>query len=117
MKHCNLDYLKSIIPEDNSFAIRIIELFLEDVPASMESMREAAAGSNWMEVYTHAHKIKPSVQLIGVSEKMMETLLRVVAYSKSESETEQLPGLIAYLNEELKHIYTELADELKSMKA
>jgi HPt (histidine-containing phosphotransfer) domain-containing protein len=116
MKHCNLDYLKTIIPEDNSFATRIVELFLEDVPVAMKSIREGAAASDWTEVYTHAHKIKPSIQLVGVSEKVMETLMRTIAYAKSESETEQIPGLIAYLDEVLEQVYVELAEELEALK-
>jgi hypothetical protein len=116
MKHCNLDYLKSIIPEDNSFAIRIVELFLEDVPVSMKSIREAAAVSDWVEVFTHTHKIKPSIQLVGVSEKVMESLLKIIAYARSESETEQIPGLIAYLDEVLNQVYVELAEALVELK-
>jgi hypothetical protein len=117
MKLCNLDYLKSFTPGDNAFAIQVLELFLQETPVAIGKMKRSLAASDWVELYKDAHAIKPPVELTGAPESVLETLLKIIAYSKSESNTDELPALIRYFDESMQLIYPELEAAVAEMKA
>jgi hypothetical protein len=48
MKLCNLDYLKSITPKSNAFAIQMLKLFLQDTPEAIKNIDYAIKSSNWL---------------------------------------------------------------------
>ena len=51
MKICNLDYLKSVTPGSNAFAIQVIKLFLQDTPIEIEKIKAGLTNSNYEEIY------------------------------------------------------------------
>jgi HPt (histidine-containing phosphotransfer) domain-containing protein len=117
MKLCNLDYLKSFTPNDNAFAIQVLELFLKETPATIDKMKRSLAASDWVELYKEAHGVKPSVELAGVPESVLEALMKIIAYSKSTTDTDQIPALLQYFEESMQRIYAELETAIAEMKA
>ena len=116
MSICNLEYLKSVTPGNNAFPIQIIELFLSDTPKTILKIKEALEVSNWVEVYAHAHKIKPSISMLGFSGEIIEALLKINEFSKNCTNLDQIPALFYSLNQELEKAYAELQIELLQLK-
>lgn len=116
MKHCNLDFIKSINPGSNSFTIKIIKLFLNETPVSIGQIKIAIANNDWGKVYEFTHKIKPSVLMLGFPLDMTEALLNILRYSQSGKNTDQIFDLFNLFNNKLSSIYYELQQELKLLE-
>lgn len=112
----NLDYLKSVTPGSNAFPIQIIELFLTDTPKTILKIKEALEVSDWVEVYSNAHKIKPSISMLGFSGDIIEALLKINEFSKNCTNLDQIPALFYTLNQGLEKAYNELRVELEQLK-
>ena len=116
MKICNLDYLKSVTPGSNAFAIQILKLFLQDTPGSINGIKTELQNANYEGIYKHAHKIKPSISMVGVPAATSDALLKINELAKAERELEQIKELTSYLESELEKIYADLRDSLKEME-
>lgn len=116
MKICNLDYLKSITPGSNAFAIQIITLFIKDTPESMQGILSEIETGNFEGIYKHAHKIKPSVAMIGVPAATNDALLKINELSKAGIEMDSIKALATFLDNELIKIYEDLQESLKEME-
>ena len=66
----DLNYLNEISGGNTRFEIRMIEQFLQQVPAELESMKEAFDGSHFEELSHIAHNLKTSVSFMGLSKKL-----------------------------------------------
>ncbi len=116
MKICNLDYLKSVTPGSNAFAIQVIKLFLQDTPIEIEKIKAGLTNSNYEEIYKNAHKIKPSVSMVGSPKEVYDTLLKINEFSKAEINMDQLKDLIHFFDTEISKIYIDLEESLKEME-
>jgi HPt (histidine-containing phosphotransfer) domain-containing protein len=116
MKICNLDYLKSITPGSNALAIQIITLFIKDTPESMKGILSEIETGNFEGIYKHAHKIKPSVAMIGVPSATNDALLKINELSKAGVELDKIKELATFLDAELDRTYIDLEESLKEME-
>lgn len=115
MKICNLDYLKSVTPGSNAFVIQIINLFLQDTPVEIEKIKTSLASFNYEEIYKHAHKIKPSLSMVGVPQETFEILLKINEYAKTNTNIEKLKELIPLLESEISKVYIDLKESLAEL--
>lgn len=116
MGQCNLIYLNSITPGSNAFAIQIIEMFLNDVPENIEQILKSHQENNLEELYKNAHKIKPSIEMLGFPSSMKEALLNINVLSKSNSNPEKLSELVTFFTTNIQPILIELEGELADLK-
>jgi len=116
MKLCNLNYLKSVSPKSNTFAIQIITLFLKDTPDAIHQMNLALESDNYFSVYKNTVKIKPSFQMIGLPEEYSKLIKEILELSNAMSEKNKIKTLINDLDKGLKNVYLELEKELKELK-
>lgn len=116
MKHCNLDFIKSINPNSNTFTIKVIKLFLSDTPENIKQIKLEIANNNWGKVYEYTHKIKPSVLMLGFPTDMTEALLNILKYSQSGKNTDQIFDNFNIFYNKISSIYYELQQELKLLE-
>ncbi|MES2484651.1 MAG: histidine kinase, partial [Bacteroidota bacterium] len=64
--HYNLSKVYAISDNDPDFARQIVTLFLEEVPAEVINIREGLKEKDHNRVYHAAHKIKPTLDLLGM---------------------------------------------------
>ncbi len=64
----NLDYLKNITDNDSDSIREIIELFIEQIPQSIESMHKYLGEKRFADLAKEAHKVKSSVEIVGLTE-------------------------------------------------
>lgn len=89
----NLSYLEQFANGNKSFMTDILQLFIDQIPGQIQELTRAVSFSNWPETRTIAHKIKPSLALVGI--KKMEDLNTVIEQSAlHRTNTEQLPSLV-----------------------
>jgi HPt (histidine-containing phosphotransfer) domain-containing protein len=65
--HYNLAKVHEISDNDTEFVVEILKLFVSDVPIDLLQMKEAINEKNHQEAYSYAHKIKPSLDLLGMT--------------------------------------------------
>lgn len=65
--HYNLAKVYAISDNDTDFVIEILKLFVSEVPVDLRQMKEGINEKNYQEVYGLAHKIKPSLDLLGMT--------------------------------------------------
>ena len=72
--HYNLAKVYEISENDTEFVVEILKLFVQDVPADLLQMKEAINEKMHQEAYSFAHKIKPSLDLLGMTIAYEENL-------------------------------------------
>ncbi len=116
MKICNLDYIKNITPGSNTFAIQLIKLFLDDTPKSLQAITTCLENENWEELYRNTHKIKPSLEMLGLQQEIIDALLQIDHYAHTKTHTEKIPDLIAFFMAKTDLIFEELTVELNQLE-
>lgn len=117
MNKCDLTYLRSFTPGSNAFAIQVIELFLKDVNQTINEIKTSCDGSNWSDLYKNAHKIKPSIEMLGFPSEMKEALLNINVLSKAEMNLEKLVELVAFFLNSLSSLLEDLENQLQLLKS
>ena len=79
--YTDLSYLEEISGGDQSFINEIIELFVKQMPESVENMREALKNNDPVTIGETAHKAKPSAIYVG--NKTLEQDLRTLQELKN----------------------------------
>ena len=117
MKQCNLDYLKSITPNDNDFAIQVLTLFLQDTPISLQGIKDELKAENWVAIHSYTHKIKPSIEIVGLPKKLVDELFQINDFAKSETNTDKISDILISFEKGLVDVIKELEEALIEMKA
>ncbi len=62
----DLSYLEGICDGDQQFIAEMVRSFIKDIPKILEEMLHHKKAKEWVEVGKLAHKLKPSVQFMGI---------------------------------------------------
>lgn len=104
----NLSKVYEISENDIDFATQVVKLFLEEVPNELNSIKVAISEKDFHRAYTCAHKIKPSLDLLGMDMAYDENIL-IMEWAKSE-------GLKKEVKEIFKSLNTRVALAIKELK-
>lgn len=63
----NLAKVHAISENDTEFVIQILKLFVCEVPNDLLQMKAAIKKKNHQDAYQFAHKLKPSLDLLGMT--------------------------------------------------
>jgi CheY-like chemotaxis protein/HPt (histidine-containing phosphotransfer) domain-containing protein len=113
VKLTNLEYLRVLSEDNESFFRDFINLFLSNTPETMAALNNSLEIKNWEGVRQAAHKIKPSLNYLGLKDAQKKAA-NIEEYAKELSELEIIPGLVGELNETLSAVYKELETELNT---
>ena len=72
--HYNLAKVYEISDNDTDFVLEILKLFVQDVPPDLLQMKLAINEKKYDEAYSCTHKIKPSLDLLGMTIAYEENL-------------------------------------------
>jgi response regulator RpfG family c-di-GMP phosphodiesterase len=104
----DFSYLEKVSGNNKSFIIEIAEAFLKSIPTSIQELGKYSDNENWTELARVAHKIKPSITLLGV-----HNLKDKIVKLEEEAKRHKNPWLI---NKLAKEIGSELKETLESIK-
>lgn len=88
----NLDNLKALSRNNESFIREILELYLANTPIDLEKMKEAVLDENWQTVRYFAHKLKSSSFSIGFEEGHRR-LQEIEHLIKNKEDSARIPSL------------------------
>ncbi len=97
MREVDLTYINNISDGDRAFIKEMLETFLKITPVALQEITAASDTQNWKEVGRIAHKIKPTLMLIG--DNMLSKMFKKLEVDgKNKLRTEQIPEKVAKIN-------------------
>ena len=104
----NLSKVYALSDNDPEFVNQILTLFVNEIPEDLEEIKEGIKKKDHKHAYAYAHKIKPSLDLLGLK-VAFEEILQIEAWTKTEGETKEI-------KETFKSVKNQVDDAIKELK-
>jgi len=85
----NLAKVYALSDNDTEFVMQIITLFVTEVPEDMKQIDLGIKNKDHKLAYAYAHKIKPTLDLLGMT-NAFEEILQVEAWTKREGKRKEI---------------------------
>ena len=85
----NLSKVYALSDNDEEFVKQIIDLFVSEVPADLKQIELGIKEKDHKLAYSYAHKIKPTLDLLGMTTAHQE-ILEVEAWTKREGKRKEI---------------------------
>ena len=85
----NLSKVYALSDNDEEFVMQIIDLFVSEVPVDLKQIEQGIKEKDHKLAYSYAHKIKPTLDLLGMS-MAYEEILQVEAWTKVEGKRKEI---------------------------
>ncbi|MDI1317248.1 Hpt domain-containing protein [Flavobacterium sp.] len=85
----NLAKVYALSDNDPEFVMQIITLFVTEVPEDLKQIDLGIKNKDHKLAYSYAHKIKPSLDLMGMT-VAFEEILQVEAWTKAEGKRKEI---------------------------
>jgi HPt (histidine-containing phosphotransfer) domain-containing protein len=106
--HYNLAKVYALSDNDPEFVNQILSLFVNEIPDDLAEIKEGIKKGDHKHAYAYAHKVKPSLDLLGLK-VAFEEILQVEAWTKAEGEKKEI-------KETFKSVKTQVEDAIKELK-
>jgi len=107
----DLSMVKSVSGGDDEFIKKMVALFIETVPQNVGELNKALKNEDWDQVSKIAHKLKSTVDSMGIVS--LKTDIRTVETNAKQKESlQQLPSLIAKIETVVNECVVQLNEEI-----
>jgi len=106
----NLDDLRMIQKDDDSFVLNILGLFIQNVPKNASELVIACDNGDWEKVYFLAHKMKSSIDLVNIV-SIKDDVRRVELNAKTKANLEEIPEKAANINAIVQRATDQMKEE------
>jgi PAS domain S-box-containing protein len=107
----NLSQLRSISRNDSVYCKKMITIFIEQSTDSLSQIIEAYKCKDLSVVYSVSHRIKPSIDLMGI-DLLRETMRFIEKESKDNCDSDELKKQIHFLQIVLNNALNQLREEI-----
>jgi len=104
----NLSKVYALSDNDPEFVNEILNLFVKEVPEDLAQIKEGIKKKDHKHAYAYAHKIKPTLDLMGLN-VAFEEILQVEAWAKAEGKKKDI-------KETFKSVKNQVNDAVKELK-
>ncbi|MFA9191735.1 Hpt domain-containing protein [Flavobacterium sp. FZUC8N2.13] len=105
--HYNLAKVYAISDNDADFVNEILTLFVNDVPEDLAQIKEGIKKKDHKHAYAYAHKIKPTLDLLGMT-VAFEEILQVEAWTKEEGKRKDIEHTFDSIKTQVKEAIKEI---------
>ena len=105
--HYNLAKVYAISDDDKDFVLQIVNLFVEEVPSDVQQIKVGIKAKDYAQTYGFAHKIKPTLDLLGM-EAAHEEILQIEQWTKNEGKKKEIKEIYKSLSERVDSALTEI---------
>ncbi len=106
--HYNLAKVYALSDNDPEFVLQIVTLFVTEIPEDLAEIKEGIKKKDHKHAYSYAHKVKPSLDLLGLK-VAFEEVLQIEAWTKPEGEKKEI-------KETFKSVKNQIEDAVKELK-
>ncbi|HEY2647833.1 MAG TPA: response regulator [Puia sp.] len=107
----DLAMIHSVSGGDGAFIKKMIRLFIQTVPQNVQELVDATAQANWEQVSKMAHKLKSTVDSMGIS-SIHSQIRTIEMHAKKREQLECLPEMVAEIESVISSCITQLESEL-----
>ncbi len=111
----DLSYLRELALGDESIVIETVETFLDDAPSAIAKIKKAYDDKDWQELYKQSHKIKPSLQYMGM-DKAGDLIIEIEGQAKEGDVSDDLDELVSEVLQLIEQALTELSEKVEALK-
>ena len=103
----DLKQLEELSGGSKDFVIEIISVFISEVPLQVEDLKKAFTFDNMQDIASNAHKLKPSIDLLGIN-TITQDIRSIETIARNRENTSNLEGLINNVDVNLNKTIIEL---------
>ena len=103
----NLSKVYALSDNDTEFVKQILILFVTEVPEDLKKIKEGINNKDHKQAYAFAHKIKPTLDLIGLN-VAFEEILQVEAWTKVEGRKKDIIETFKSIKKRVKEAVKEI---------
>jgi PAS domain S-box-containing protein len=115
-KCVNLAYLSSRTKSNPQLMLEMIDLYLDQTPSLIFTMKESYKNQDWDLLQSAAHKIIPSFSIMGINPEFEEVARKIQKLAIEKLETESLEELVSQLENICSQACVELEEEVNRIK-
>jgi len=113
-QHIDLAYLEKTVEGNIKFMTDVINLFLQQMPDMLDEMNQNCEQKEWDKLRATAHKVRPSIELMGIH-STKEILLEIEKLAIEKKSLDLLSGMVKQVNTTCYAAMEELKMELKKI--
>ena len=110
----DLTMIKEIAHGNNDFVKKMMQLFLDTIPPALSEMNQHIADANWPSFGAVAHKIKPSIDTMGI-DLLKEDIRTLEKNGKDSINLDDIQPLMNKLELVIGRIFDQLREEMATM--
>jgi CheY-like chemotaxis protein len=107
----DLTMVQSVSGGDEGFIKKMVALFIETVPQNMQDLKNALQAENWEQVGKTAHKLKSTIDSMGIK-SIRQEIRTVEANAKQMESLTEVPGLVDRIDNVIKECIGQLQAEV-----
>lgn len=108
----NLAKVHALSDNDPEFVMQIISLFISEVPEDMKQIENGIKEKDHKQAYAYAHKIKPTLDLLGMTLAHQE-ILEVEAWTKREGKRKEIEATFESVKNQVKEAVKEIKKDFE----
>ena len=111
--HYNLAKVYALSENDPEFVQQILNLFVTEIPLDLEYIKQGIEDKNHQQCYECAHKIKPSLDLMGLN-LAFEEMLQIESWAKAEGKKKEIKEIFKSVSHQIEKAIKEIKKDFNS---
>jgi HPt (histidine-containing phosphotransfer) domain-containing protein len=107
----DLTMVQSVSGGDEGFIRKMVSLFIETVPQNVQDLKNAMQAENWEQVGKTAHKLKSTIDSMGIK-SIRQEIRTVEANARQKESLEDIPGLVTNIDTVIRECIEQLQTEV-----
>lgn len=108
----NLSKVYALSDNDPEFVMQIISLFVTEVPQDLKQIDLGIKTKDHKLAYSYAHKIKPTLDLLGMT-MAYEEILQVEAWTKAEGKKKEIEATFESIDDQVDKAIKEIRKDFE----
>lgn len=93
-KYVDLTYLYKRTKTNTGLMMEMIELYLEQTPSLINTIKQSSLEKDWNSLYAAIHKVIPSFSIMGINREYEEIAKKIQEYAGTKQHLDEIDGLI-----------------------
>ena len=103
--------VQSVSGGDQGFIKKMVALFIETVPQNVEDLKQAMNAENWDLVGKTAHKLKSTIDSMGIK-SIRQEIRTVEANARQKESLQEIPSLVTNIDSVIRECIGQLKAEV-----
>ncbi|MBY0486543.1 MAG: Hpt domain-containing protein [Flavobacteriaceae bacterium] len=108
----NLSKVYALSDNDPEFVTQIITLFVTEVPQDLKQIELGIKSKDHKQAYAYAHKIKPTLDLLGMT-MAYEEILQVEAWTRAEGKRKEIDATFDSIQDQVEKAIKEIKKDFE----